>query len=342
MYCSFTDANGKIGAVNLVAFGSKTACYTFKPRNTLTISPTIPGGYTDADITIINTRNEFVALGEIVQSNGFHEEYFTFPDVTFPLIFLRNETKTITVHFAPTQNFQFASTNLDLKFSGASDSSCSSAHYALAGSTLDPNDTSTVSLFPSQTTSLPMASQTDKITKKFFFRNNASSATKVVSVTMKDGSHFRIVSTNPTAPATLQASGSMEVDIEFDAGANGFYTDDLIIVTDHALTSQTFRMQAIRTNGTSGVNEIAAANPQFVISPNPAHNEVTIHSQNINVRTIGIYDVLGNLISDVKNASEWKWNIPSLVTDGTYFVRMEGTLPGGKGYVTTQKVLIVK
>jgi hypothetical protein len=216
----------------------------------------------------------------------------------------------------------------------------------VVSTTLDPNDTDMIALFPSQKQSLPIKSGTDKITKTFTFWNNSGAAVKVMSASITDGTHFRIVSTDPASlPATIQAGGRFSIDVEFDAGGGGFYSDELIIVTDHALVSQSFHLQAIRT-GTADVRQDGQAEPALMFSPNPSHGDVAITVTNATVRSLSIYDELGNLVAENTNAAEWVWGATNAtgiaVGDGTYFIRAEGIGQDGKRFVSTQKLLLRK
>jgi hypothetical protein len=343
----YNNGNGTSNQAYFAAIGTTATCQILSPKDILNIEPALPGGYTDATFTLTNNTSESMTLTNVTFASGTKSEYFSLASPVLPSAIGAHSTENLTVHFAPTQmiNGQCIA-HLGFSFTGTSDTGCNSLEYMVVSTTLDPNDTDMIALFPSQKQSLPIKSGTDKITKTFTFWNNSGAAVKVMSASITDGTHFRIVSTDPASlPATIQAGGRFSIDVEFDAGGGGFYSDELIIVTDHALVSQSFHLQAIRT-GTADVRQDGQAEPALMISPNPSHGDVAITVTNATVRSLSIYDELGNLVAENTNAAEWVWGATNAtgiaVGDGTYFIRAEGIGQDGKRFVSTQKLLLRK
>jgi hypothetical protein len=343
----YNNGNGRSNQGYFAGIGSTPSCQILSPKDILNIEPAIPGGYTDATFSLTNNTDASMTLTGVTFGSGTKSEYFSLTAPTLPLPISGHATENLTVHFAPTQpiNGQCIA-HLGFSFTGTSDTGCTSLEYMVVSTTLDPNDTDMIDLFPSQKQSLPIKSSTDKITKRFVFWNNSFVAVKVVSASITDGTHFRIVSTDPSSlPTVIQEGGRFSIDVEFDAGGGGFYSDELIIVTDHALVSQSFHLQAVRT-GTADVKESGQAEAALTITPNPSQGDVNITVSNALIRQIAVYDVLGNVVAERANTATWLWNGESnngtASAAGTYFIRAEGVTTGGKTFVSTQKLLLRK
>jgi hypothetical protein len=343
----YNNGNGRSNQGYFAGIGSTPSCQILSPKDILNIEPAIPGGYTDATFSLTNNTDASMTLTGVTFGSGTKSEYFSLTAPTLPLPISGHATENLTVHFAPTQpiNGQCIA-HLGFSFTGTSDTGCTSLEYMVVSTTLDPNDTDMIDLFPSQKQSLPIKSSTDKITKRFVFWNNSFVAVKVVSASITDGTHFRIVSTDPSSlPTVIQEGGRFSIDVEFDAGGGGFYSDELIIVTDHALVSQSFHLQAVRT-GTADVKESGQAEAALTITPNPSQGDVNITVSNALIRQIAVYDVLGNVVAERTNTATWLWNGESnngtASAAGTYFIRAEGVTTGGKTFVSTQKLLLRK
>jgi hypothetical protein len=209
---------------------------------------------------------------------------------------------------------------------------------------MDPSDTGTFELFPNIKAAMPIQSDKQLTTKDFIFYNNRANNVKVISVSVKDGTHFAVVSpTSSDLPITLKPYDQMKVTISFDATTNGYYNDELDIVTENGLTSQAFSLQGMRTNGTAGVRLQNAAEPKIMLSPNPSHGPVAIAISDANIKSIDIYDMLGNLIASEMNSNLWVWDGKmtdgNTASDGTYFIRVSGETTSGAQFVKTTKLL---
>jgi hypothetical protein len=345
---SMTTSKGETGFLYYLFTAHTESCYPQKPSGSLLMESAIPGGYTEASFSFRNNNETVVMLKEITPGIGTHPEYFTLTSPALPLWFNPWEETELRFRFSPTDTVTgMAYAPLNFAFDIYSfDTACLTMEYALYSSTISADDSSVIPLYPNQTASLPMASTADTLTKRFTFINNLAVPVKVMSVAVTDAGHFTITSTSPSPlPVELASNDLLTIDVLFDAGANGYYTDDLVIVTEHSLTSQTFHLKALRTNGLpEAVGRAPEVQPFLSIFPNPSTGGVVTCSASAGTKKIAIFDALGNLVSQKDHLAQWEWmalnsdNKP--ISSGVYFVRAEGVSENGKPFVISKKLIL--
>jgi len=235
-----------------------------------------------------------------------------------------------------------------INYTGSGDGNCTVASVAVEGQAADNFDTVYYQLFPNITSAMPIESSQDKTTKDFIFVNNTANPVKVVSVKVKDGTHFKVIAPlSGNLPMTLQAYEKFTISISFDVNVNGSYSDELDIVTENGLTTQAFTLQGTRINGVqAGVTSESMSQPEVFLSPNPSHGIVEISVIDADLHFIDIYDILGNKVASHKDASKWIWNgkfsSGERATPGTYFVRASGITRSNQAFVRTSKLVLDK
>jgi hypothetical protein len=328
--------------------GKTAACYPMEPAGILTLESVIPGGYTDASFSITNNSTDPLTIDSINLGLGNAGLYFSVNSPSLPAVVQAGDKQHIGIRFAPTDYVPGMATSpvtINLSSANIDQYLCKQLVYTLASETISADDTSRIPLYPNQTASLPMTSKTDTLTKRFTFINNLSIPIRVVSVAVGSGTHFRITSTDPAMlPVILQPNDVFTIDVLFDAGMNGYYTDDLIIVTDQSLSAQTYRLKALRTEGqTESVEQDGSINAVLNVFPNPATSGTISIKAPQGTKKISIFDALGRFITESKNTTEWIWKAVHQdrtgITTGVYFVRAEGLESNGRPFVISKRVI---
>jgi hypothetical protein len=328
-------------------YGLTESCVIFTP-DSLQFGDLIAGGNADGEVTITNTLDNAVTLtGDSWQQYPANE--FILVGTSFPIQLASKESKTLKFHWVPSgKTDEYSGGQYMINYTGSGDSLCTFAYMGVVGHVVDPSDTSTkeYQLFPNVKSAMPVVSDQQTTTKDFIFYNNTTNPVKVISVSVKDGTHFAVVTpTSSDLPITLKPGDQMKVTLSFDANTNGYYNDELDIVTENGITSQAFSLQGIRKNGiTAGVATSEALAPQISLSPNPSQGLVTIDIAGAGTRSIEIYDMLGSMIATYKNSNLWMWDgvqtNGQLARQGTYFVRASGLTDTGTPFVTTTKLVL--
>jgi hypothetical protein len=336
-------SSDQIGGMSL--YGSTKSCLDITP-DSLQFGDLIAGGTAEGSVNITNTFDHAITITGDSWSDFNQGEIFSLIGTTFPFQLASKEMRTLKFRFAPTADARSWCFGIDtIKYTGSGDANCTWLRLVLEGRAVDPADTGAFQLFPNIKSAMPIESDQQTTSKDFFFICNTSHNVKVISVAVKDGTHFAVASpTSSDLPITLQPFGRMKVTITFDASTNGFYDDELDIVTENGLTSQAFSLQGMRTNGISaGVKTSNAVQPQIMLSPNPSHGPVAIAISDANVHFIDIYDLLGNLVASEKNSNLWVWDGKTMNdetgSDGTYFIRASGVTTSGAPFVKTTKLV---
>jgi hypothetical protein len=342
---AYTTNKGETGFIYYKYIAHTRSCYTQNPPASLVMEPAIPGGYTKATFTIRNNDDKWVELKSIYMGDGAHTEYFTIDTPATLPIYLDGWKETeFTVRFTPKDSVVgMAYVPLTFEFNLQNfDTVCRTMSYELRSST------TVIPLYPNQTASLPMASEKDTMTKRFRFQNNLTVPVTILSAEVSDSGHFTITSTDPAGlPVVIEPNEMFTVDVLFAASDTGYYSDDLVIVTDHAFTSQVFHLKALRVSQLP----VAVTQPKVVtgflhITPNPALNGSVQLSAPFGTKKITIYNALGDLIAQTENTPEWNWaalsNSGTPVSSGVYFVRAEGLSNNGKPFVISKRLVIEK
>lgn len=343
----FENPAGVVGHYQYpTAWGSTPSCYATEPTKQLVIPATIPGGYTERDFTFTNQLNEPIVISKLEMTGSSASEFSLINLPALPLAVPALGTQEFTVRYSPTVHSSYSMAAVSMTMNGTTDKNCSEFALGVYGLVRSEHDSEYYPLFGDLKETLPIKSEQNTITKEFIFYNNHATSIKVLSVSLTDGTHFHIVSTDPsTLPATLGQGGQLKVMVEFDAGSGGIYNDQLVIVTENALTTLTFDMQGIRA-ATSSVSEVSITAPELSVLPNPAASSVRIMTTNATVRETAIYDMLGNVVARMMNTNNWTWDLRSTsgerVADGTYFIRTEGVTASGSAFVKTEKMIVRK
>ncbi len=310
--------------------------------DTVIIGTVIGEGWVESGVSLRNTLDVPLTLNNLKLSyGGTTTDYITSLD-NYPISIAAGESATLHFHFEPKTTAQKYFTAIyDADISGSKDSLCSHLTLQLMG--IGQQNSNNVSLFPSQKEALNIKSNSNSTTQRFVFTNNGNQAVKVVGVSLKDGSNFQIQSPLSTdLPKTLQTGESMNVDIAFTSSNTGTFSDQLIITTDHALTSQTFDLHGIRTGATDGVDPINSA-AELEIVPNPVHENVTVTAKNVQSAKYELYDALGAVIAHTDNIPAWNINLGSLnLTAGNYYVRVTGMNAAHAPVIITKQIVVIK
>lgn len=332
------------------AVGTTLECYTLSPTRALPIRSTLAGGRSDASFNVMNNLNETVTLNSItILRTNTKEQYFSFINTSFPIQLAPGATTSIGVRFLPSEN-ETARTScratLEASFTGSNEAVCATALYDITSTIIDPRDSFTINIFGANEIYIPIYSTANKVTRGINVYVGAQKDINVLSVSCLDGTHFRVVSTDPaTMPFRLSPGGHFVVWLEFDAGLGGIYDDQLVIVTEDAIQSINIPIQGVRAS-TASVKNSADENIQINIAPNPSSAGVHISVSGATVRQSAIYDVLGNVVANSSNMNDWMWDANTTsgerAADGAYFIRTEGTTSDGNPFIKTEKLILRK
>lgn len=352
LHLEYSAVGRKISASYCAAIASTKACFTINSKipsifnNNMAFESTIVGGYTDMNVTFTNNTDREITVTDVFHrpSNGKGSDFITIVSPTsFPVKIASGKEFDMTMRFAPTQDIYMMGFTWGLHLLAGSDSLCNlSETYYGYGYILNGNDTDAHTLFPSQLEVLPMKSEQNTSSKIFRFVNNGQTNVKVSGLSLRDGKHFSITSPKQSdLPITVNVGDHLDVELTFDANSNGFYTDSLIIVTDKALTSIPYHIQAVRT-GVASVKSSSSDPVSITIVPNPATTTTIIHASGITTTSMEIFDVLGNSIA-THSGSEWQFNTSEStrsLSAGSYFVRVSGFDSNGNPIVQTKRLVI--
>jgi hypothetical protein len=219
-----------------------------------------------------------------------------------------------------------------------------STTYRITSTILDPRDSLTINIFGANETYIPIYSTANKVIRGLNIYVGTQKDINVLSVSCLDGTHFRVVRTEPAAmPFRLSPGGHFVVWLEFDAGLGGIYEDQLVITTEDAITTLNIPIQGVRAT-TASVNNQADENVVLHISENPSSDNCTLTLSGGRIQEAAIYDMLGKVVARLTNTNNWTWDLRGAsgerVADGTYFVRAQGIIDDGRVFVKTEKMII--
>jgi hypothetical protein len=346
---NLTNPAGAHGTSIAAAIGSTLDCYSLTPEKNLAIRNTLAGGRSDAFFNVMNNLDETVTLNSItIKPTSTKEQYFSFINTSFPMQLPPGAMTSVGVRFLPGENEPARSicrASLEASFTGSSEAACASASYSITSMILDPRDSFSISIFGPNEVYIPIYSTANKVIRGINVFVGAQKDIRVMSVSCLDGTHFRVVSTEPAAmPFPISPGNYFIVWLEFDAGVGGIYDDQLVIVTEDVIQTFAIPIQGVRAS-TASVKNSADENIQLSIAPNPSSAGVHIAVSGATVRQTVIYDVLGTAVASSSNTNEWIWDATTnggRAADGTYFVRTEGVTADGKPFIKTEKLFLRK
>jgi len=264
------------------------------------------------------------------QSGGGHFEVVT----SMPINVAAYDSAAVQIRFTATgATSQYAK----LIFDGGT--GCGMEDLALAARLIDTNiviDSTAIALFGDQTRELDFIGDSNNTSITYRFYNDQTDSITVVSISLKDGTHFTITDVAPRMPwFKLAQNGLMEVTIQFD-GTPGTYTDTLVIVTENGVIALNFPINAVISS--SDVATPAFSTASMSVTPNPSTGPVTISIAQANTATIEVLDIMGTRIAqfDGSLATFDRNNLAA----GTYFVRASGMGEDRKPFVITQRIVL--
>jgi hypothetical protein len=338
------------------AITEKPACLEFVGADDWK-EPILVGGKAERTLIVNNKTSSPITITEI-RLAGEDAKAFTItatPPITIPAM----SKVVIPFTFAP-----FAGQNGYLKekyiaavvlaLSSEDPSSDCAVHeghiwgYALHGHDDHDSGSVAISLFPDEKQTIGLSNRGIKESYTLLFKNNLDKDVIVQSISLMDGTKFKITETNPsTTPFTLKADETFTVTIEFESADGLLYKDKLIIVSDFAATALEFDLQGI--NAEKALSLVRSTLPEGVsvaIMPNPMRSSATVDFEGVRSAVIDVTDVLGSTIMSTVATGDWKWNgrmsTGAIAPAGTYFVRIQGESTNGERFVTTQRIVMEK
>lgn len=313
----------------IILRGSTAQCFAFSPWylqfNVLRDSVQTQG------VQVINRTGSTITLdADFDQAGGGHFEVLT----SMPINIAAYDSEMVYVRFTATgATGQYAK----LIFNGGT--GCGTEDLALAAHIIDTNiviDSTAIGLFADETRELDFYGDSNHTSITYRFYNDQGDSIKVVSISLKDGTHFTITDVAPQMPwFKLGPNGLMEVTIEFD-GTPGTYTDTLVIVTEDGIIALNFPIHAVITSSAVAAPIVSA--PNMIITPNPSTGPVTIRIEDAATATIDVLDIIGARIARY-TSSQATFDRTDLAA-GTYFVRASGIGEDRKPFVITQRLVL--
>lgn len=311
-------------------------------HDTINMGTVIGGGWIERGVRITNHSGATLSVDSArdLYTNGA-ESVFTIA-TTFPFTLAADETKQLDMLFTPAKIGNYG-TRLALFLSSSTDTSCTESSMEVDGY-CQADSSARIQLFPAQTETLNIVTKESTTTQSFVFTNNLSTSVKVLGVSVKDGTHFSVSSPKSAdLPITVDAGKSLTVELSFDAGSNGQYSDSLVITTDHAAVAQQFVLHGTRTS-TADVVTTPAVTPNLTVTPNPSPGNARLSVVGAANATLQIYSELGVLIASHENSTSWQLGAgdatgPQLAS-GAYIVRASGIGSDGRPFVTSKQIVV--
>lgn len=312
--------------------------------------PILIGGKDDRILLIVNKTNADIIINEI-RLAGEDAAAFTI-NATVPLTVPANGQVQIPFTFAPFggQNGYIKEKYIAAVVLSLSSDACPEFETHIWGYGLREHDdkdstkTVAISLFPNEKQTIGLSNRGIKESYTLLFINNLDKDVTVQSISMMDGTKFKIAATNPaTTPFTLKPQETFTVTIEFESADGLLYKDKLIIVSDFAATTIEFDLQGINASAAT-VRSTLPEGVSVALMPNPMRSSTTIDLEGVRSASIEVSDVLGSTIMQTVAAGDWQWNgrmsNGAPAPAGTYFVRVQGESTNGERFVTTNRIVI--
>jgi len=292
------------------------------------------GGYAEMDIPIVERGVDTVSMNHYY--SGTRADTLLSP--SFPRIMHKGDTAFLHVRFQPTSAMSYSEIYV------LRGSSNSYSYVQLFGKAV-ASSADTLSLYRSQADLLAMTTDTTVTSHTFYFRNPLLTTIYVSNVGLTDGSHFSITGVSPhsTPPDDTLASGALlGVTIQFNGDTSGFYHDSLIITTRDGARSWVFNLEALANIKPEQQQSVAPTEKTvayLTLSPNPANVAVTIGIENAARATVEIFDMLGNRVANLSNATSYQWAAEDL-SSGIYIVRASGLDANGVSFTASKRLIL--
>jgi hypothetical protein len=319
--------------------GITAPCLDVDP-DTLWAEPTILDGWVDVTARLHNYASDSVRAYTFMTNSQSYAEISINGDA-FPRDIPPHGYTDVDIRFKPrTESLNFNA--ITFLSDSLNQGGCGYAQLVLLGyGRLVHNDSAHLELFPKQTETLIMKGEVDATTRTFYFKNNRPDAVEVTSVALNTGDHFRITSMSPSAtPFVLQPNDEMTLELEFDADANGFYRDSLIIVTNDALQSLTFSVQGLQQASSGVAAKVDASAIGLHITPNPAIGPITFSADEVRSVKFEVIDLLSNSIFSAHGPSA-TWNA-STAAAGSYILKATGVDDQGKPFIASENFVVTR
>jgi hypothetical protein len=168
-----------------------------------------------------------------------------------------------------------------------------------------------------------------------------SSQSKIVTVSGLPGTVVSLatgsnVFTVDQSQVTLDDHGGATFTITFRPGANATGTMTTVLSVTCSMCKESATLEG--TVAQSRVTNSLPSNVSFTVTPNPATDNVNVITSGARAAEIGIYDLLGKLVTSEKTTN-WKLNATS-IAPGSYIVRIAGESVTGEAFVTSRKIII--
>jgi hypothetical protein len=323
----------------------KLPCFVSSFDN-LVFDPVIIDGTTTRQLTLKSNRNQPIVIS--ASSTSIDANSFVFKSV-FPVTVPPLGTVTVSLGYHPRSdtNTVLYRHGMTLKLSGLWDSSvCGNIEWTLAGTAIPPTASGIATpLFPDEKQILAFVGEMKPTVQTFHFTNNTSASLKIISVSMKNGTSFRINNVTPsnTFPFDLAAGANMTVDVEMFDVSQGVHYDELIIVVDKAADALHFELQGLQKEKPSSVRTSVQNDVKLLICPNPTSGAATFSLTGAERAELEISDVLGNIVYRSQFENMLIWNGSTLANNklpsGSYIARVHSLDPSAP-FVTSQFFIV--
>jgi hypothetical protein len=292
------------------------------------------GGYDDIVIPVVDWGMDTVQVQHYY--SGTRADTLLSP--SFPLIMHSGDTTRLHVRFQPTSAISYSEVYV------LRGSSNSYSYIQLFGKAV-ASSADTLSLYRSQSDLLALTTDTTVTSHTFYFRNPLLTTIYVSNVGLTDGSHFSITGVSPhsTPPDDTLAGGALlGITVQFNGDTSGFYHDSLIVTTRDGARSWVFNLEALASIKPQGQQSVAPTEKtvaQLTLSPNPANVAVMIGVENAQRATVEIFDMLGNRVANLSNATSYQWAAEDL-SSGIYIVRATGLDANGVSFTASKRLIL--
>jgi len=333
-----------------VTLDSSQNCITLN-GNTWSFGPLDLDMYTEREFQLVNINSKELTLTKIEIDN---KNFSLVKGPKLPYTLKSAESTPITIGFSTTKDRKNALLDGTLLVQAENQSHSCEIAPALHGFVIgDGGDTTILSLFPNKIEKINFKTKTDQDSNygaHTVYLYNGDAKTKVVSVSLKNGSDFSLQIVDPWGkdlPFTLDPYGRMVINIYLAKRSAGTYNDQLIVTTENGLVSATYDLEAKVESATSKVTVVTT--PQTVVlnaQPNPSHGRITFSLVGAEHAQLEVYDLLGNIVYFGDGGSNWSWNgnasSGEKLPNGTYVIRAVGHTSNGKDFVTSTRIILAR
>lgn len=309
------------------------------------------GGQILDEIRITNISSSDLSVSATV--NGPDANRFTLPTPDFTIPAKSTVTMPYVFDASDLGGFVFNSPGIGIggriecKISGSPD--CSSATFNIFSTILFPPEKLTwqyeivLPLFPPDKTVIALGSDVP-LDHEYIVRlyNNLSTNIRIVDYKMEKGDHYQIQGGGKRG-TVLTPNEQFGISLWGNQGGDPSITDDLLVFTENALTTQRFSFADPKV--IAAVPSAPEDKPALIVSPNPMRSQAKFIMNNIQMADITIVNELGQEIYHSHSTSgEWSWNGRSDAGDdvaaGSYIVAVKGNDTTGKAFAET--IMLIK